>query len=284
MLRKLLKYELKATSRIFLPMYGLLLLFSIAMLIMFKNTSGNFGTTPMAIIGFLIGLGYTVLVTAIFVMTIVISIQRFNHNLLGHEGYLSFTLPATIAQHIWAKLLISCLWVILSCIALVISIMIMSANDNMMRVFSSIFSSIGKATQMYGGSVWTMGFSLLAVVVTSLLECVLGVYMAIAVGSLCPKHRVLTGIGAYTLGGIIQGIVGYFCFKGFDRATSANGILAGWFQTLSVSENISQLEIDIREMHMFSIALGGTAIFFLVFCAIFFVITHQILKNHLNLQ
>lgn len=281
MLRKLLKYELKATSRIFLPMYGLLFLFSIALLIMFKNTSGTWGTTPMAIIGFLIGIGYTVLVTAIFVMTVVISIQRFNRNLLGHEGYLSLTLPTTIAQHIWAKLLVSCLWVILSCVALVISIMIMSANDNMMRVLSSIFSSIGKATQMYGGSVWTMGFSLLAVIVTALLQCILGVYMAIAVGSLCPKHRVLTGIGAYALGGIVQGTAGYFLFKGFDRA---NGILAGWFQTLSVSENVSQVEIDIREMHMFSIALGSMAIFFLVFCAIFFVITHQILKNHLNLQ
>lgn len=281
MLRKLLKYELKATSRIFLPMYGLLLLFSIAMLIMFQNTSG---TTPMAILQLLIGIGYTVLVTAIFVMTIVISIQRFNRNLLGHEGYLSLTLPTTIAQHIWAKLLISCLWVILSCVALVISIIIMSANDNMTRVLSSIFSSIGKATQMYGGSVWAMGFSLLAVIVTCLLQCILGVYMAISVGSLCPKHRVLTGIGAYTLGGIIQGTAGYFLFKGFDRATSADGILAGWFQTLSVSDNISQVEIDIREMHMFSIALGSTAIFFLVFCAIFFVITHQILKNHLNLQ
>ncbi len=284
MLRKLLKYELKATSRTFLPMYGLLFLFSIAMLIMFKNPSGTFGTTPMAIIGFLIGIGYTVLVTAIFVMTIVISIQRFNRNLLGHEGYLSLTLPTTIAQHIWAKLLVSCLWVILSCVALVISVMIMAANDNMMRVLSSIFSSMSKATQMYGGSVWAMGFSILAVIVTALLQCILGVYMAIAVGSLCPKHRVLTGIGAYTLGGIVQGTVGYFFFRGFDRATSADGILAGWFQTLSASDNISQVEFDIRQMHMFSISLGSIAIFFLVFCAIFFVITHQILKNHLNLQ
>lgn len=284
MLRKLLKYELKATSRIFLPMYGLLFLFSIAMLIMFKTTSGTFSTTPMAIIGFLIGIGYGALVAAIFVMTVVISIQRFNRNLLGHEGYLSLTLPTTIAQHIWAKLLVSCLWVILSCVSLAISIIIMAANDNMVRVLSSMFSSIGKATQMYGGSVWAMGFSILAVIVTALLQCILGVYMAIAVGSLCPKHRVLTGIGAYTLGGIVQGTAGYFFFRGFDKATSAGGILENWFQTLSARDNISQVEFDIRQMHMFSIALGSMTIFFLVFCAIFFVITHQILKNHLNLQ
>jgi hypothetical protein len=284
MLRKLLKYELKATSRIFLPMYGLLFLFSIAMLIMFKTTSGTFSTTPMAIIGFLIGIGYGALVAAIFVMTVVISIQRFNRNLLGHEGYLSLTLPTTIAQHIWAKLLVSCLWVILSCVSLAISIIIMAADDNMVRVLSSIFSSIGKATQLYGGSVWAMGFSILAVIVTALLQCILGVYMAIAVGSLCPKHRVLTGIGAYTLGGIVQGTAGYFFFRGFDKATSAGGILESWFQTLSARDNISQVEFDIRQMHMLSISLSSMTIFFLVFCAIFFVITHQILKNHLNLQ
>ena len=39
---------------------------------------------------------------AAFVLTLIIQIQRFSKNLLGDEGYLMFTLPASVSQHITA--------------------------------------------------------------------------------------------------------------------------------------------------------------------------------------
>lgn len=41
------------------------------------------------------------------VVTAVILIQRFYKNLLGSEGYLMFTLPVTVSQHLFSKTIIA---------------------------------------------------------------------------------------------------------------------------------------------------------------------------------
>lgn len=51
---------------------------------------------------------------AAFVLTLIIQIQRFSKNLLGDEGYLMFTLPASVSQHITAKLVVAVLLDVLS--------------------------------------------------------------------------------------------------------------------------------------------------------------------------
>ena len=89
MLGKLLKYEFKATGRLLTPLYAAILIASFV---------GGFGLdqlvmTELASVIFL--MVYTGLFIALFVMTLILIIQRFNHNLLKEEGYLMFTLPVT---------------------------------------------------------------------------------------------------------------------------------------------------------------------------------------------
>ena len=85
MLGKLLKYELKATSRVFIPLYIAILVVSIV-----NGLSLNLEILNIQ------GLATIVLMClfiSLFVITIVVTIQRFNKNLLKDEGYLMFTLP-----------------------------------------------------------------------------------------------------------------------------------------------------------------------------------------------
>jgi len=103
MLGKLLKYELGATARIFLPLYGALVLVSFANALLLKL---NYDAAT--IVGFLVLFG---LLVAMAVTTIVILIQRFYSNLLGSEGYLMFTLPLGVGNLVASKLIASLLWI-----------------------------------------------------------------------------------------------------------------------------------------------------------------------------
>ena len=97
---KLLKYEWKACARTCLPLYGVLILMSLISRILYvipKNASLDF---MLPAIGSMLYMG---VMMAAFVVTAVILIQRFYKNLLGSEGYLMFTLPVTVSQHLLSK-------------------------------------------------------------------------------------------------------------------------------------------------------------------------------------
>ena len=106
MLGKLLKYELKATSRVFIPLYIAILVVSIV-----NGLSLNLEILNIQ------GLATIVLMClfiSLFVITIVVTIQRFNKNLLKDEGYLMFTLPVSSKHLVLSKYLTSLKWTFLS--------------------------------------------------------------------------------------------------------------------------------------------------------------------------
>ncbi len=112
MLGKLLKYEIKAMGRVMLPLYAVMLF-----LAGFLALNLRLGMNPAirrivdkfaVVSGFLFVIG----VIAVGVVMIVMVVQRFYKNLLGNEGYLMFSLPATTLEHILSKGLSSLLWIV----------------------------------------------------------------------------------------------------------------------------------------------------------------------------
>ena len=88
MLGKLLKYEIKATARLFLPLYAALLVFSIInrFLNPFAISKPIDNMSAQLFIGIISMTFYYVLLVGTLVMTVVIMIQRFYKNLLGMKG------------------------------------------------------------------------------------------------------------------------------------------------------------------------------------------------------
>ena len=80
MLRKLIKYEFKATGRILLPLYGALIITAIInrLFIGFNSGSRALGKLHIQLLMLL----YVALIVGIGIMTFIIIIQRFNNNLL----------------------------------------------------------------------------------------------------------------------------------------------------------------------------------------------------------
>ena len=98
MLRKLLKHEFRATGRIMLPMYLILLVTAVG-----SNLAGR-GMLDgryhiLNILGVLIVTAFGIAICGALLMSFVLMIQRFYKNLLQDEGYLMFTLPASVHQH-----------------------------------------------------------------------------------------------------------------------------------------------------------------------------------------
>ncbi|TQW45448.1 ABC transporter permease, partial [Clostridioides difficile] len=111
MLGKLLKYELKASGRIFIPLYIAILIVAV-----FNGIFMNTNILQVQGIGILV---LTSLFMALGVLTIVVTIQRFRKNLLGDEGYLMFTLPVSTSSLILSKCITALIYAVLSFIVAV---------------------------------------------------------------------------------------------------------------------------------------------------------------------
>ena len=145
MLRKLLKHEFRATGRTMLPLYLILLATSIG---------ANFSTRGLLetdyqvldILGGLLVMAFAVAIVAVCVMSMVVMVQRFYKNLLQDEGYVMMTLPVSVHQQVWSKLIVSAVWFALTIVMVCLAGFIMAFNidilEGMGQVFHEIFRNI----------------------------------------------------------------------------------------------------------------------------------------------
>ncbi|MFQ9127338.1 MAG: hypothetical protein ACLR4Z_11840 [Butyricicoccaceae bacterium] len=173
---KLLKYEWKACARTCLPLYGAIILVALINHLLYSEAVPDllFGI-PAAIMSML----YAVIFAAVFVATAVILVQRFYKSLLGGEGYLMFTLPVSVTQHIFSKAIIAVAMCFLSCLVAFLSILLLSHGINP-AAFS--FFDLAAVPYVLEGLLW---------LVLCAFAAVLFIYLCIALGHLAKKHRLL---------------------------------------------------------------------------------------------
>ncbi len=271
MLGKLLKYEIKATGRIFLPLYAVLFLFAIITRIFNPgagfNSEFQAGSGAMQITGGIMMAAYVSIIVAIFVVTVVMMIQRFYKNLLSDEGYLMFTLPVRPWKHIASKLIVSVLWIVVSGIVTMLSVAVLVSTWELWKAIPDAFAKlIEMINQYFGASGYWFGLEMLLLMLTSLVLGILLIYAAIALGHLFTRHRTLFGLGAFlALNTVSQWIIATVgkiigetypaLFTGFTTDLAANH----WLLWLGVFSN-------------------------LVFGTAYFAITNYVLSKRLNLE
>ena len=268
MLGKLLKYEIKATARWFLPIYIIIFLFAFINRLInpFQKVGDTYTATVEGLnfLNFMRGISifvYFALIVAVIAMTFIIIIQRFYKNLLGDEGYLMFTLPVKTWQHIISKLLTSMMWIILSFLVIISSILILLNIDNL---FSELGRLISTAREFLGDNLMIL---IPIVALISSAYSILTVYNALSIGHLFSKHRILASFGAY----MVIYIVGQIVFTIFAFAT-ANKIPVPLSQsTAMVPPQVATLIASITVIY----ALLGIANF---------IVANVILNRKLNLE
>lgn len=178
MLGKLLKYELKATSRVFIPLYIAILVVSIV-----NGLSLNLEILNIQ------GLATIVLMClfiSLFVITIVVTIQRFNKNLLKDEGYLMFTLPVSSKHLVLSKYLTSLIWTFLSFVVAFLSFTIIFMIPTykyfdfsyFINEFNLLFSN------MLNLNILGQFIKIILLMIISYTIFIFNVYLALSVGQL----------------------------------------------------------------------------------------------------
>lgn len=264
MLSKLLKYEIKATSRILLPLYVVLLVYSVVHMMISSLTLDKWNAPQ--IISFIV---YIMIFIGIFVMTLILIIQRFYKNLLTDEGYLMFTLPTRPWNHIVCKLLVSMMWSVVSSIVGIISIVTIFSKEifteSSMKIAAEFF---GRFFERFNISTAVFILEALLVIIVGLVSNVLIVYASIALGHLFARHKILASLGAFIV---------------LSTASQILFTIIGSIGSRFPVESIGVEEI-FNLPPMLHLALWFVIIFFGLLSAGYFLVTNYMLSRRLNLE
>lgn len=210
---KLLKYEWKACARICLPLYAVELLVAFINRLLYSDIGSKLLYGIPSIVMTML---YAAIMVALFVVTAVVLVQRFYKNLLGSEGYLMFTLPVSVSQHILSKAVMALVMGVLSFVAALVSIDLLSLDMSVGQGFVSLLRNLSA----YPSDIPFMLEGILWFVLTA-LACVLFIYLCIALGHLAKKHRLLMAFVWYFVLSTAVQVIGLFVMTASVEKTAA---------------------------------------------------------------
>lgn len=287
MLKQLLKYEFKATKRLYFGLYLALALLSVVLGVTFRQEHALAHSTSFQNLEVILMIVYVSVILAIAVLCFVNTIQRFYQNLLGREGYLMHTLPVTETQLILSKLLSSMVWVLCSglvgivCITAMVAIGVfdpetfgMSDWDSWKQLWQMLYEEIGP--EFWVAMVWTLLINL-----ARLASLILCVYAACMIAHQFQKHPMVAGILAFIGMNIVENQI--------DKLLDMNDV------TLFVGVTYKLMDVSggsegISMMHDVTTAFGQGAgylfcfVFTAAIAAVYFFLTRWLMKNKLNLE
>lgn len=273
MLGKLLRYEIKSTARLFLPLYAALLILGLLNRLFLAVSRLHASNFVLALPATTVTVFYVLTAMAAFVMTLVVMIQRFYKNLLGDEGYLMFTLPVTPVQHLVTKLLVSCLWIFASVAVMALSLVAMLADRQFFAglwpSLCNMFSSFSFSTTPSICSVILYGVEFIVLILLGTISSILMIYFSISLGQLFNRNKLLAAVGAYLVINTALQVLSSLLFIPLSFP-NVNGILTSF---LTANPYLS--------LHL---ALGAGILGALLLSTAFFLGTNYLLSRKLNLE
>ena len=215
MLSKLMKYDLRSCFRRFGVLWIATAAFAVLTGIMMHGVFEKAMESGSFILRFLTILVPVILIGLIIVtgvLTFVFICERFYKGLLGDEGYLMFTLPASVSEHIAAKALSAMILTIISSLVALVSGLIFLLIYQPAELMEGLrmLPQILKEADL-PASVPLFLLEILVLILFTVAKETLKIYASIALGHLAKKHRVLWAILAYfgitTLESLARGLV-----------------------------------------------------------------------------
>lgn len=192
MLRKLMKHEFRATGRIMLPLYLILIVTSFGANL---TTQGLLSTEYriLDVLGVLLVMAFGIAIAAVCVMSMVVMVQRFYKNLLQDEGYVMMTLPVSIHQQIWSKLIVSAVWFAATVLMIILACCVMAFNVEFIGEFFQFLEDVLRGILREDAYLIANGTAIsIEFVALCFLGCFamcLQFYAALAVGHSRPNHK-----------------------------------------------------------------------------------------------
>ena len=274
MLRKLMKHEFRATGRIMLPLFLILLVTSVGANFSVRgmlDTDSKF----LNVLGVLLVMAFVIAIIGVCVMSMVVMVQRFYKNLLQDEGYVMMTLPVSVHQHIWSKLLVSAVWFALTIVVVCLACLVMAFDVDLVQQiaggFRELFQEICRNLSAYYAINGT------AVIVEFLVLCFVGCcamclqfYAALSIGHSHPNHKMAWSVLWFFLMQFIMQFLFGTLVALLDESWFHH-LLLGWTDNISGMASV--------HLGMITVILGEV-----VYGAIFYFLTTWFLKKRLNLE
>ncbi len=246
MLKKLLKYDLRANMKIYCFLWPCMVIAAILQRFLIPES------TPDKLYAIVYPLLQTLMMFSLsgsVIVSMVVCVSRFYKGLLKEEGYLMFTLPVHPWQLVLSKLLVSLLTLIITGILSIFSIICMYGEFDVLK---DIWTALMSLDDLITKSVAVNLIYIITLAILYQALTILQIYLACAIGHLAKKHRVVTSIAVWF--GLSYG----------QRFLLILGVAIGF----------------IAEQFAWWLFYGGVA----GIVALFFFLTQLILKKRLNLE
>ena len=205
MLGKLMKHEFRATGRIMLPVMAAMVLLAMLANLSIRGLAGGLSDVPvLRFIFILIVVFFVIGIIATAVMAVIIMVSRFYRNLLKDEGYLMFTLPVSVHEHIWSKLIVSLVWFLVTALVifLVMALTGLNLTSTNLEMIINGFPSWAEirdflqSSGLFGPLVKVFLQGVLMALLGTIVTC-LHFYAAMSLGHMFSKDKVLLSIVFY---------------------------------------------------------------------------------------
>lgn len=272
MLGKLLKYELKSTSRLFGVIYLVILVLSLVIgisgrsffqEILVVNSYGDNYVAAKGISFVIMLIVYFIFVFALAVITFVVILERFYKNLLRGEGYLMHTLPVPTWMLVASKTISAFIWNILGGAVVILSLIIIASSGGvwktLMAGLANVLSSEFVVEWDIMCSIWIVAF------LVGSIRLILTFYVSMAIGGATKRHKKLLSVLVFICIVVLIQIVTMMLGVG----TAENVFLHGYESTAGNFINMYMIKNIILEI---------------VLSAVFFILTTFFLQKKLNLE
>lgn len=258
MLGKLLKYEIPAMGRKLLPLYA-----AWAATALLLGLSAQSAESKSEFVVVITALLYTAIATAIFVMTVILIVQRYRNSLLGDEAYFNHVLPVSMSAHIGNKLISATVWIIITVLVAMLTAVLIGIGAIIVGGIEGLnLSNLFNVDINLPKHFWLYFFEVMILVIASTVKTIMQIYAAVTIGHQAPNHTTLASIGAYIAIMMFESAVGRAMMPLFLR---------GWMQ-MDTS--------DAATLHqVFIPALIATVLF----SALYFFICKYLMEKRLNL-
>lgn len=268
---RLMKYELRSMSKLFIPIWLGVLALSIVN--RFSVWSGHFENEILSTLQNLVLAVYIFAIIGVAIFALIYVILRFYQGLLKDEGYLTFTLPLKIDTILWGKALSALLIVLISGVVCVASIFIVVVRDvpwnEVGRIWQTISHELGGP-----GSLTLCCFLFLIAVLAGIVTSVMQLYLAMGLGQLSQKHKVGASVLSYV------------------------GINMAWSTIVSVLMTPTVMELamggensaivrfinSLKPMEAVWCVFGAAMVQYLVLTTVSYFITRYLFTKKLNLE
>lgn len=194
MLKKLIKYDMKAVSPVLFSLHAAILFFCL----LSRLVMSLFQISPENMLASMYIAFLAVIICAVSLFTDLYLGIRYYRNLYTDEGYLSNTLPVSAHSHVLSKTLCGFTWMAADLVCLFLCLFLLIGGDLVRDL-------------KYGLSLTPDPIMIICALLffTGIFTTLLMVYCAVAIGNLFHGHRVMGCIGGYIILYLITQLLGF---------------------------------------------------------------------------